>query len=170
MAWYTPAWWGCFYRFIQQMLVCWFAALAPLYCCSSNKTRDRDQQTNRQGPTNQQRPKIEKCWSAGLLPRLPCTTVVLIWQETGTKKSAMKTFAEKAKKAKKAIKAVIYMQKGQKKANIKSNNAKKAKKVAQGSQGNRPTDQHFSILGLWWSAGPCLLVCWSLSLVLLLQQ
>ena len=32
-----------------KMLVCWSAALAPLYCCSRNKTRDRDHQTSR-GP------------------------------------------------------------------------------------------------------------------------
>ena len=60
------------------MLVCWSAALAPLYYCTSMKTRDRDQQ----------RPKIEKCWSAGLLPWLLCITVLVIRQEPGASRPA----------------------------------------------------------------------------------
>ena len=58
--------------------LCWSAGPCLLSCYYNSSTRQR------QGPTDQQRPKIEKCWSAGLLPWLPCTTVVVKGQETGT--------------------------------------------------------------------------------------
>ena len=57
--------------------------LVPVSCFYYNSSTRQ-----RQGPADQQRPKIEKCWSAGLLPWLPCTTVIVITQETRTSRPA----------------------------------------------------------------------------------